>query len=177
MGTRKQRDLFKERVDEIRPLERYCRFELGDETDVIGLLMESQVRAGVAVASVSRCVRACQGNLSRGGGCTQAVCVHILKGLALPRVSHSGEIALSGSRCLCSTLAAAPVLFAHAVVTAAKTSTFAIPRSHSRVSPAIVLFAQLRGNSAPARPDSPHVTRICMSRVQTRCCKINLKPR
>lgn len=49
-----------------------------------------------------------------------ADCVHALKGLALPRVSHSGEIALSGSRRLRSTLAAAPVLFARAVVTAAK---------------------------------------------------------
>jgi hypothetical protein len=48
------------------------------------------------------------------------VCVHALKGLALPRKSHAGEIALSGSRRLLrSTLAAAPVLFAHAVVTEA----------------------------------------------------------
>ena len=41
----------------------------------------------------------------------------MLKGLALPRASHSGEIALAGSSRLRSTLAAAPVLFAHAVVT------------------------------------------------------------
>ncbi len=41
-------------------------------------------------------------------------CVHTLKGLALPRASHSGEIALAGSRRLRSTLAAAPVLFVHA---------------------------------------------------------------
>ncbi len=39
--------------------------------------------------------------------------LHALKGLALPCVS-SGEIALSASRCLCATHAAAPVLFAHA---------------------------------------------------------------
>jgi hypothetical protein len=39
--------------------------------------------------------------------------VHAPKGLALPRASQSGEIA--GSRRLRSTLAAAPVLFAHAV--------------------------------------------------------------
>jgi hypothetical protein len=59
----------------------------------------------------------------RVGGCTQAECVRALKALALPRASHSGEIALSSSRCLCSTvtLAAAPVLFAHAVVTVTKT--------------------------------------------------------
>ena len=39
------------------------------------------------------------------------------KGLALPRPSHFGEIALAGSRRQRSTLAAAPLLFAHAVIT------------------------------------------------------------
>jgi hypothetical protein len=43
--------------------------------------------------------------------------MHLRKGLALPRVGHSGEIALAGSRRLHFTHAAAPVLFAHAVVT------------------------------------------------------------
>jgi hypothetical protein len=43
--------------------------------------------------------------------------VHAQKGLALPRASHSGEIALAGLYRLRSTLTAAPVLFAHAVVT------------------------------------------------------------
>jgi hypothetical protein len=42
------------------------------------------------------------------------------KVLALPCASHSGEITLSGSRRLHFTLAAAQVLFAHAVVTVAK---------------------------------------------------------
>ncbi len=56
-----------------------------------------------------------------------SVCVRALKGLALPRVSHSGEIALTGSRRLRFTLAAAPVLFAHAVVTVAKDHTSATP--------------------------------------------------
>ncbi len=42
---------------------------------------------------------------------------HARKGQSLPRVSHSGEIALSGSPRLRSTLAAAPVFFAQAVVT------------------------------------------------------------
>ena len=48
--------------------------------------------------------------------------MHTLKGLALPRASHSGEIALAGSRRLHSTLAlaAAPAFFAHAVVTEIK---------------------------------------------------------
>ena len=41
--------------------------------------------------------------------------MHAQKGLELPRASHPGEIALSGSRRLGSTLAVAPVLFAHAV--------------------------------------------------------------
>ncbi len=46
------------------------------------------------------------------------------------RVSHSGEIALAGSRHLGSTLAAAPVLFAHVVVTITKNRTSATPTSH-----------------------------------------------
>ncbi len=57
--------------------------------------------------------------IKRGGCSTETVCVHVLNGLVLPRASHSGEIALAGSRRLRSTLAAAPVLFAHAVVTTA----------------------------------------------------------
>jgi hypothetical protein len=40
----------------------------------------------------------------------KAECVHALKGLALPRASHSGEIALAGSRRLRSAFASAPVL-------------------------------------------------------------------
>jgi hypothetical protein len=56
-----------------------------------------------------------------------ADCVRALKGLALPRASHSSESTLSGSRRLRSTLVAAPVLFAHAVVTVAKNSTSATP--------------------------------------------------
>ena len=47
-------------------------------------------------------------------------CLHSLKGLALPRASHSGEIALAGSRHLRSTLAAASILSAHVVVTEIK---------------------------------------------------------
>jgi hypothetical protein len=43
--------------------------------------------------------------------------VHALKGLALLRAGHSREIALADSRSLHATLAAAPVPFAHAVVT------------------------------------------------------------
>ena len=45
-----------------------------------------------------------------------AVCMHALKGLALPRASHSSEITLVGSRLLRSTLTAAPVPYVHAVV-------------------------------------------------------------
>jgi hypothetical protein len=52
--------------------------------------------------------------------------VHARKGLALQRASHSGEIALAGSRHLRSTLAAR-VFFAHTVVTLAKTSSFITP--------------------------------------------------
>ncbi len=45
---------------------------------------------------------------------SKAECVRLLKGLALPRF---GKIALAGSRRLRPTLAAAPVLFAHAAFT------------------------------------------------------------
>ena len=41
-----------------------------------------------------------------------------LEGLALPCASHSGEIALTCSRCLHPSLAVAPVVFAHAAVAA-----------------------------------------------------------
>jgi hypothetical protein len=51
---------------------------------------------------------------------TKSKSVQTLKGLALPRACHSGEIALAGSRRLHFTLAAVPVLFAHAVVTEIK---------------------------------------------------------
>ncbi len=53
--------------------------------------------------------------------------VRALKGLVPPRACHSGEIALAGSRRLRSALAAAPVLFAHAVVTEAENRTSATP--------------------------------------------------
>jgi hypothetical protein len=43
VGTRRQRDFFKERVDEIHPLERYCRYELGEKGDVVGMLVDGQV--------------------------------------------------------------------------------------------------------------------------------------
>jgi hypothetical protein len=46
--------------------------------------------------------------------------MHALNGLALLCACHSSEIALAGSRRLRSTLAAAPVLLAHAVITATK---------------------------------------------------------
>ena len=58
---------------------------------------------------------------------TKSKSVHTLKRLALPRACHSGGIALAGSRHLRSTLAAAPVLFAHAVVTEIKTSRIITP--------------------------------------------------
>ena len=50
----------------------------------------------------------------------KAECAHTLEGLALPRASHSGEIALSGSCRLRSTLATVPVLFAHDAATKSK---------------------------------------------------------
>ena len=53
----------------------------------------------------------------------QAVCARTQRTGA----SHFGEIALPGSRCLRSTLVAALVLFAHAVVTVAKSRASATP--------------------------------------------------
>ncbi len=53
--------------------------------------------------------------------------MHVLKELSLPRASHSGEIALADSRRLRSTLAAAPVLFAHAIVTYIEIGRIVIP--------------------------------------------------
>jgi hypothetical protein len=53
--------------------------------------------------------------------------VHVLKGLALPRASHYGEIVLAGSCRLRSTLAVAPVLSAHAVVTVARIGKIITP--------------------------------------------------
>ena len=61
---------------------------------------------------------------------SKAECVRAQKGLALPRASHSGEIALAGSRRLRSTLAAAPVLFAHAVVTEIEFGRIISPRAN-----------------------------------------------
>ena len=49
----------------------------------------------------------------------KAECVHALKGLALPRASHSSEIALAGSLHMHSKLAIARVLLTHAAVTVA----------------------------------------------------------
>ena len=60
----------------------------------------------------------CKRVATRGGYSTyftKSKSVHTRKGLALLRACHSTEIALAGSRRLHSTLAAAPVLFAHAV--------------------------------------------------------------
>ncbi|MFN9909846.1 MAG: hypothetical protein ACK56F_27630 [bacterium] len=59
--------------------------------------------------------------MCRGGECVPAECARALRGLALPRASRSGEIALADSRRLRPTLVVAPVLFAHAVVIVAKT--------------------------------------------------------
>ena len=75
---------------------------------------------------------------------TQAECVRALKGLALPRASHSSEIALADSRRLRSTLAAVSVLFAHAIVTVAKNRTFATPNWRSRNSKTVAQYAMPR---------------------------------
>ena len=58
----------------------------------------------------------------------KAVCVRALKGLVLPRASHSGKSTLAGPRRLRSTLAAAPVVFADTAVTEAKKKQFQQPQ-------------------------------------------------
>ena len=50
-----------------------------------------------------------------------------LKGLALPRSSHSGEIAVVGSLHLHSMLVVAPVLFAHCRSSRNRTSATPLP--------------------------------------------------
>ena len=66
----------------------------------------------------------------------------MLKELALPRACHSGEIALAGSRRLHSTLAAAPVLFAHDVVTVAEIDRIITPIAHNHAQTRVLAQAQ-----------------------------------
>ncbi len=83
---------------------------------------------------------------SRGGRCTLAECVHALKGLALPRARHPGEIALAAMS-LAFHACGNAVLFAHVVVTVAKNRTSATPalsnglpcflRRHDAVTPGL----------------------------------------
>ena len=68
---------------------------------------------------------------------SKAVCMHALKGLALLRARHSGEITLSGSHRLCATLAAAPVLFAHAAVIETKIGKIISPNTRLRLAAVI----------------------------------------
>jgi hypothetical protein len=86
---------------------------------------------GAVLLYVHRCLRLCARDspVCDHAGCgwgadstkrVKAKCVHALNGQALPRASHFGEIALADSGRLRSTLAAAPVLFAHAAVGVAK---------------------------------------------------------
>ena len=58
-------------------------------------------------------------------------CVYAQQGIALPRASQSGEIALAGSRCLHSMLAAVPVLLALAfgIVTQKQVVSTVVPLS------------------------------------------------
>ena len=81
-----------------------------------------------------------------------------LKVLALTRASQCVEIAQSGSRRLRSALAAAPVLFAHAVVTVAEVHVIISPNKrfqHGMVLPSLhtrtVLFPQLFSDKDPSK--------------------------
>ncbi len=85
-----------------------------------------RLRCALAAASVLFAHTCCHNNntiLIKGGYSTyftKSNSVHTLKGLAVPRAWDSGAIAQGGPPRLHSTLAAAPVLFAHAVVTEIK---------------------------------------------------------
>ena len=89
-----------------------------------------------------------------------AKCVHARKGLALPRASHSAgrEIALSSSRHLRFTLAAAPVLSMHADATVGTKRTSATPRQSTPLYPARLLSyagpAMSEHTTPVAAPDS-----------------------
>ena len=65
------------------------------------------------------------------GGCTRAVFVRALKGLALPQAWNTGDVSPPAQSCWSDSRTAAPVLFAHAVVTVFKNRTSAIPTVHS----------------------------------------------
>ena len=80
------------------------------------------------------------------------VCSHMsAKGL-----SHYGKIALAGSRCLHSTLAAVPVLLAHAVVTEIKNSVIISPSNFCAPHKGSTSKAQRR--STPAHDKLPSNT-------------------
>jgi hypothetical protein len=74
--------------------------------------------------------------LTRGGGYTQAECVHALKGLALLRASPTESLRRDRPVGLTSPafhrrLRQRQVLFAHTVVTVAKNRTSAIPSGYA----------------------------------------------
>ncbi len=68
--------------------------------------------------------------------------LHALKGLALPRLSHCGEIALAGSRRLRSTLAAAPA-FSRPLLPHKSRSLEQLPRDCMRALAVPVCFLHL----------------------------------
>ena len=86
------------------------------------------VRTGIDAADTSIQIKIQSGTIKeivQGGVATlllfsKAECVHARKGRAPPRASNSSKIAMAGLRRLLSALAAAPVLFTHAIVTEIK---------------------------------------------------------
>ena len=102
-----------------------------------------------------------------GAGCTLAECVRALKGLALPRSSHSSEIALAGSRRL---LAAASVLFAHTAITTRDSEVMFSPYARvcmhalkgpprASLSGEVACVPRARGSTSPFRAHCRHSSR------------------
>ena len=98
------------------------------------------------------------------------------QGLALPRAGHSVEIALAGSRRQSSTLAAAPVLFTHAVVIVAKQSGFIVvlvPLSISFSTPKVVPPAA--SIVSFCADEAIPFSRMCCCIYDAMCCRLQSK--
>jgi hypothetical protein len=96
VGTRRQRDFFKERVEEIGPLERYCRYEMGEAEDVVGMLVDGQVRTAARCRAWARLAHAGR----RGGGGRSATCargtscLYLRVRCCMPRTRVGASVAL-----------------------------------------------------------------------------------
>ncbi len=96
----------------------------------------------------------------------QSVCAHS-KDLTLPRASHSGEIALSGSRCLRHTHAAAPALLRMLLSQKPKTNTSATPTATSGNSPRQTCNLHSNNKTAATIRLQEHAHRIAIAHTHS----------